>query len=304
MAELTVVVVSYDCDTHLAGCLRSALAEPAVRRVVVVDNASNDSSVSLLREWASQEPRVLLIENTRNRGFAAACNQGLQLAQTEYVLLLNPDCVVRAGALAQVCAEMDRNPKVGMAGCMIRNGDGSEQRGCRRYSPTLSRVMARFSRVDRLHGSKRVVGYEQHLEPVPKAPIEVEAISGAFMCVRRTAVEQVGLLDEGYFMHSEDLDWCLRFRQAGWRILFVPHAIVVHDKGASSRRHLFSVHWHMHRSMARYYRKFLAPQSNAWINVLVMMGVLARYLMLLPLVPIRALRFWWLRRRKARRHAR
>ena len=290
MTDLSVIIVSYDSAGCISKCLQSILREPRVGRVIVIDNASADNSQALLRDWAAREPRVQLVENTRNLGFAVAVNQGLQRVESEFTLLLNPDCVVGANTIRRVLEVLRSQPTTGMAGCMIRNVDGSEQRGCRRYSPTLQRVVARFTRREQTDG-ERTAGFEQHLEPVPEAPTEVEAISGAFMCVRRTAIEQVGLLDEGYFLHAEDLDWCLRFRKAGWRILFVPDVQAVHDRGFSSRQHLMTVHWHMHRGMLRYYGKFLAPESSALINVAVAVGIGTRYLFLLPLIPLRALRF-------------
>jgi GT2 family glycosyltransferase len=290
VTELSVVIVNFDSGDYLARCLRSLRADN-LREIVVVDNASADGSLETTRLAASGDPRLRIIRNDRNLGFAAACNTGYRQTHGEYVLFLNPDCEVLPGAVEAVCAVLDRNPKAGMAGALLLNPDGSEQRGARRRIPTLGRVLARMLQFDRLRASGYSYGFEQHIEPLPRQPIAVEAISGAFMCVRRAAIDQVGLLDEGYFMHAEDLDWCLRFRQSGWEIQFVPQARVIHAKGACSRKRQLAVHWHMHRGMQRFYLKFFAPNHVRWLQGVVLLGIWLRFMALCPWALLRAVRY-------------
>jgi GT2 family glycosyltransferase len=116
-----------------------------------------------------------------------------------------------------------------------------------------------------------------HLHPLPKEPIEVEAISGACMMVSRAAIAAVGPLDEQYFLHCEDLDWCMRFHQRGWTILFVPEAKVVHHKGVSSRQQPLAVEYYKHRGMVLFYRKFLSDTYPRWLMVFVVLGVWVRF---------------------------
>ncbi|MGH8378815.1 MAG: glycosyltransferase family 2 protein, partial [Gammaproteobacteria bacterium] len=187
--------------------------------------------------------------------------------------------VVDSTALASVCAVLDAYPKAGMAGCLLKNPDGSEQRGGRRRLPDLSSSLRRL-----IYGQSHAErGFDLVNTPLPDAPVEVEAISGAFMLVRRAVVDTVGLMDEGYFLHCEDLDWCMRFRQAGWKIMFVSAVSIVHYQGVSSRSRPVFVLWHKHRGMWRFYRKFYRARHSVALNALVWIGVWSRfYLLALP----------------------
>jgi GT2 family glycosyltransferase len=222
---------------------------------------------------------VRILEQGGNTGFAAACNAGMRQARGEHLLLLNPDCVVEPETLGTVRAALDADPGAGMAGCLLRNEDGTEQEGCRRSVPTPGRAFARAFGVSRLRRRAGAAGGDFVLsdQPLPTSPVPVDAISGAFMMVRRAALEAVGPLDEEYFMHCEDLDWCMRFRQAGLRVLFVPDATAVHHKGTSSRARPVRVLWHMHRGMVRYYRKFFRGAYPAPFLWLVVAGVAVRF---------------------------
>lgn len=266
-SRVRVVVVNYNAGTLLAECVARLAASTLPLDVVVVDNASSDGSLQPLR--ARLRPGALALhENAANLGFARAVNQGLEGWRGDYALLLNPDCLIEPDTLERLLAAMDARPGVGMAGCLIRNPDGSEQAGCRRQAPTP------WQSLRRTLGGR---GFDQAGQPLPAQPCPVEAISGAFMLVRVTALEAVGRLDEGYFLHAEDLDWCLRFRQHGWQVLFVPDVAVTHVKGASSRRCPICVEWHKHRGMARYYRKFFRRQTPWPLMGLVYAGIWVRF---------------------------
>jgi hypothetical protein len=276
---ISVVTVNFNAGALLADSVRAALASTEPVEVIVVDNGSTDGSVDTLRAAVAGDAPVRIIEEGRNTGFAAACNRGLREAAGDLLLLLNPDCIVRPDTLARTRAALDGDPQAGMAGCLLLNEDGSEQEGCRRSVPTPGRAFARAFGLSRLRRRAGTTGGDFVLsdQPLPDHPIEVDAISGAFALVRRTALEQVGPLDEAYFMHCEDLDWCMRFRQAGWRVLFVPDAVAVHHKGTSSRGRPVRVLWHMHRGMVRYYRKFFRTQYPGPFMWLVVAGVAVRF---------------------------
>ncbi len=157
--------------------------------------------------------------------------------------------------------QIESHSDVGMAGCLIRNLDGTEQAGCRRRIPTPWRTLVRILYVDRLFPNHpKFESVVMHPRPLPEKTEFKEAISGAFMLVRRTAMDEVGLLDEGYFLHCEDLDWYMRFRQKGWKILFVPDVEVIHVKGVCSHARPIRVEWHKHKGMVRFYRKFFRHQ--------------------------------------------
>jgi GT2 family glycosyltransferase len=280
---LSVVIVNFEAGQHLAECVRAALQSPAAE-VLVVDNASSDDSLGAVRALAERDPRLRVLQNPENRGFARASNQGLAATGGEYVLFLNPDCTVPPATLPRMLAVMEAHPEAAMAGCLVMNPDGSEQPGCRRETPTPAKALVRAFRLPQRFGAR---GYLLAGRPLPSAPTDVEAISGAFMLVRRSAINEVGPLDEGYFLHCEDLDWCLRFRQSGWHILFVPDVTAVHAKGVSSRRRPLRVLWHMHRGMIRYYRKFFRKEYPAPLFWLVVAAVAARFVGLSALTMIR-----------------
>lgn len=242
---VSVIVVAHNSSALLVECVRHALASSVAVEVIVSDNDSSDASIEALVDLAVIEPRLRVLRHGRNLGFAAGNAQALPYAGGDYVLFLNPDCLVAADTLARVIAALDAEPRAGMAGCVIRNPDGSEEPSDRRVLPTPGRLL------------RQMVGRGGlGLAPLPTTPIEVEAISGAFMLVRRDALEQAGCFDTGYFMHWEDLDLCRRFGDAGWSVLFVPDVEVLHYKGRSSRSRPLRVEWYKHLGLARYLRKF------------------------------------------------
>jgi GT2 family glycosyltransferase len=277
VSTLSAVIVNYNGGTLLGGCVQSVLnsARVCIERVIVSDNASTDGSLQVLRELVRDE-RLQIIENGGNIGFAAANNRVLPSATGEFILFINPDCVLEPATLARMIEVMQQNPQAGMAGCLLCNPDGSEQRGSRRNLPTPSTALERVLKFNRLFPARRS-GFDLAGTPLPTETVEVEAISGAFMFVRKTALDAVGAMDEGYFLHCEDLDWCMRFKLAGWKILFVPDVKVLHVQGASSRRTPVAVEYHKHRGMLRYYRKFHRPSYPLVLFWLVTLAVWTRF---------------------------
>ena len=275
--QVSVVIVNYNAGTLLVDCVRSALSQ--VDEILIVDNASSDGSIDACVAQFVSEPHLKIIRNETNRGFAAACNQGFAQAQGEYVLFLNPDSSLDAGTLKKLLLPFQQNPEVGMVGGLLVNPDGSEQAGGRRSVPTPWRSFVRVFGLQRF--SKRwpqlFADFALHKQPLPDNPIEVEAISGACTLVKREAVDDVGLWDEGYFLHCEDLDWCMRFRKMGWKILFVPDAVVTHNKGGCSHSRPIFVEWHKHKGMIRFYRKFFRHQYPGVLMWLVVAGVWLRF---------------------------
>jgi len=258
---VSVVIVNYNCGELLTVCVRSVLASTVPVQVFVSDNGSTDESITLLERDFQGDSRVNIHKNGENIGFSSANNRTISKTSGEYILFLNPDCLVNPDTIERMIAQMKVNPDCGMSGCLVRNPDATEQAGCRRRVPTPWRILVRTFYLDKLFPDHpRFQNFALSLEPLPDKPIEVEAISGAFMLVRRAAIEEVGLFDEGYFLHCEDLDWCMRFRQKGWRVLFVPDVEAVHDKGSCSHDTPIRVEWHKHKGMVRFYRKFFRHQ--------------------------------------------
>jgi GT2 family glycosyltransferase len=277
LAPATVVIVNHNAGRLLVDCLHSVLDQ--AREVVLVDNASDPDGFEPLVAGLEGHPRLQVIRSPENRGFAAGCNLGAESSTQPYLLFLNPDCVAAAGAIASLCAALAARPDAALAGGLLTYADGREQGGGRRAVPTPWRSFVRafgLSRFSR-RWPKLFDDFHLHYQPLPAAPIEVEAISGACMLVSRAAVHDFGLMDEGYFLHCEDLDICMRARRQGWRILFVPDARIVHHKGGCSIERPIFVEWHKHLGMIRFYRKHFRHQYPAGLMELVTVGVWLRF---------------------------
>lgn len=263
----------------LADCVSSVFAAGAAR-VIVVDNQSTDGSLEHL-EHAVKNEKLLVICNGKNLGFAAACNIGAQASSAHHVLFLNPDSVLAEDALTKMAAVLDAADDVGMVGGFLCNPDGSEQPGGRRVFPTPKRAFIRAFGLSRLaiFFPEVFSDFLLHTEPLPDKPVPVEAISGACMLVKREAMDDVGLWDAGYFLHCEDLDWCMRFKHKGWKVMFVPDARVTHLWGACSRSRPYFVEWHKHCGMLRFYKIFFHHQYPGLLWGLVVVGVSLRFML-------------------------
>ena len=286
---LSVVIVNFNAGSLLSACVQSVRESSPNSEIIVVDNGSSDDSLVLLERQlsssntrpankpeSSQEERqpVTILCNKANLGFAVAVNQGIRAASGRYIMILNPDCIVEKDMFGKLRAVLELNPQVGMTGPLIVNPDGSEQAGCRRDVPTPWRSFVRAFGLSRLSRQwpQWFPDFSLNANPLPDRPVEVEAISGACMYVRRHALEDVGLMDEGYFLHCEDLDWCMRFRERDWKILFVPDAIVTHHKGACSKSRPVRVEWHKHCGMVRFHNKFFRKRYPAVVTAAVWIG--------------------------------
>jgi GT2 family glycosyltransferase len=274
---VSLVVVNYNAGHLLAKCIQSSLNQ--VDEIIIVDNASTDCSLDRGEEQYSANSKIKLIRNEKNLGFAAACNIGFSHATTDLILFLNPDCQLDKHAVAEMKRDLLSGEDVGMAGGLLLNPDGTEQGGGRRSIPTPWRSFVRAFGLYRLskRWPKLFSDFYLHELPLPKNAVEVEAISGACMMVKRKAVDSVGSWDEGYFLHCEDLDWCMRFRIEGWKILFVPSARITHALGACSKGRPLFVEWHKHKGMMRFYRKFFKHQYPYGLMWLVEFGVWMRF---------------------------
>lgn len=289
---ISVVIVNYNAGTVLRVAVGAVLNSSVPVEVLLVDNGSSDSSIERVRAQFGNDRRVRIIENRENLGFARANNIGLQRARGRYILVLNPDCIVEPETLERVRDHLEQEPVAGMAGCLLRNRDGTEQPGCRRSVPTPWRALVRVFHLDQVFPSHpRFRNFVLSREPLPDRPSFVEATSGAFMLVRREALKQVGLFDEGYFLHCEDLDWCMRFRKQNWRILFVADVEVTHYQGTCSVHRPIFVLWHKHKGMVRFYRKFFRHQYPLPLMALVVGAVWGRFVVLafrsLPSIALR-----------------
>jgi len=264
---VSVVIVNYNAGRLLSVAVAEALLQ--AREVIVVDHASFDDSLSLLEAAFPSEPRLILIRVNANLGFAAGCNRGMAAATAPFVLFLNPDCVLQPEAIFHLMRALTADSHVGMVGGLLFDEKGIEQRGGRRHIPTIRTVLRHTLGLSR--------DFNLHEEVFPEKPMAVGAISGAMMLVSRQVQISIGLWDEGYFLHCEDLDLCMRYQQKGFKILFVPAAKAVHFQGTCSRSRPYFVLWHKHKSMVRFYRKFLQTQHARPLLWIVISGVWLRF---------------------------
>lgn len=275
--EISVVVVNYNSGKSITDCISSIINQ--VQEIIVVDNASTDASLKSVENVFKNNPKLHIIRNSYNLGFAKGCNIGFRRSSGTSILFLNPDCVLEPDTVALLNHCLHDDGACGMVGGLILNEDGTEQAGGRRMIPTPLSSIARAFGLSWLSVRYPLIfpDFNLHKQPLPNNPIDVDAISGSCMLVKKEALEDVGLLDEGYFMHCEDLDWCMRFSQKGWKILFVPDAKVLHHKGTCSRSRPIFVEWHKHKGMIRFYHKFFQDQYPRVLMGLVIVSVWMRF---------------------------
>lgn len=259
--DLSVIIVNHNTVEDLRQCLRSIYSaeHDCHYRVWVVDNASTDGSAEMVRREFSQ---ARLLVNESNEGFARANNRAIDMSEGEFVLLLNPDTIVPDRAFDRILDFLLRTPDAGMATAKLVKEDGTLDLACRRSFPTPFDGLCRSLGLSDLFPDSRIFA-RYNLRYLDEDEIaEVDAINGAFMMVRREAIDEVGLLDEGYFMYMEDLDWCYRFGEAGWAIHYVPEATVVHLKGRSSRKKATEMIHAFFTSMEQFCTKIYRPRYD------------------------------------------
>jgi len=253
MIDVSVVIVSYNTRELLRDCLRSVSdqSKEVAVEAIVVDNASQDESQSMVK---TEFPFVTLLENTENLGFAKANNLGIRASKGRYVALVNSDVVVLEGCLQRLVRFMDAHPAVGMVGPRILNADRSLQPSCRTF-PSLWNNFSQAIGLSRLFPRSSFFGDWSMKYWAHDTVREVDALSGCFWMLRQKALDEVGLLDERFFMYGEDLDWCRRFHDAGWGVHFYPEAEAVHFGGASSASAPVKFFLEMQKADLQYWKK-------------------------------------------------
>jgi N-acetylglucosaminyl-diphospho-decaprenol L-rhamnosyltransferase len=273
MRDLSIVIVNWNTRDLLRDCLKSVYESEGsfTFETVVVDNCSQDGSCAMVGD---EFPQVHVIESEINGGYAYANNLGLRRFHARYYLLLNSDTVLPPHALEQMLEFMDTHPKAGMAGPKLVLADGSLDLACRRSFPTVENSFYKLFGLSRLFPkSKRFGRYNlTYLDPDETA--EVDSVVGAFMMVRGEVIEQVGGLDESYFMYAEDLDWALRAKQAGWKVYYYPEVTVLHYKASEQNRD--KANYEFWRAMYIFYRKHYAETTPPWAHYLVLGGLAVR----------------------------
>ncbi|MBZ0290168.1 MAG: glycosyltransferase family 2 protein [Anaerolineae bacterium] len=285
MHDLGIVIVNWNTCGYLKRCLETVLASAGEfsYRVLVVDNASTDGSADMVRR---DFPGVELIASATNGGYPYGNNLGLKALgyhgagkvaadAPRYALLLNPDTELPPDALYNMTRYMDAHPEIGVAGPKLVLEDGSLDLACRRSFPTPVVSLYRFSGLSKLFPTSERFGRYNMTFADPDQEIEVDSVVGAYMQVRREAIQAVGLLDESFFMYGEDLDWAYRIKKAGWKVFYHPQVTVKHIKRAASRQSK-KAQFEFQRAMLIFYRKHYQANTPWWLHSLVMAGLLLK----------------------------
>lgn len=254
MIDLSISIINWNTGDYLKKCLQSIEenVEGISYEAIVVDNNSSDGSIDMIRNCF---PKIKLIENRTNLGFSRANNQAIKKAAGRYILLLNPDTLVLDKAIVKMIDFMEQHSNTGIIGCKLLNEDGSVQMSCRTF-PTLNSLFHTFTGLDTKFPkspilSHHIMSYWNHDEIR-----EVDWVSGACLIVRHAVIKQIGLLDEQFFMYYEDLDYCRRARQKGWRIYYLPEAQIIHYRAKSTILFYEEMESISSNSLVRYYRKY------------------------------------------------
>jgi GT2 family glycosyltransferase len=263
--RVSALIVSYNTRDLLLASLASVVDEPGVE-TVVVDNASHDGSAVAVAE---RFPTVRLVRSDRNLGFAAGVNRAAACARGDNLLVLNPDAALDRGALDLLVGLLASRPRAALVAPALRYPDGARQAAAFRFPGYVQTYLDLFP-VNRLMSS-RLNGRVRSDEPT-----QIDHPLGACMLIRRAAWDDVGPLDEGYFMYVEEIDWCRRARQRGWQVWHHPRASAVHFGGASTRQQAEAMFAQLWRSRLRYFQRFHGPTYNRVIHALVRGGLSRR----------------------------
>ena len=282
MVKLSIVIVNFNTKILLKQCLESVYQNLGnmEHEIFVIDNNSSDQSPLMIKE---NFPDVLLIENKENIGFAKANNQAIRKAKGEYLLLLNSDTIIPPGTLTIMVDFLDINPKVGALGPKLVDQDLNLQTSFRHF-PTLFTVLSQFFGLSAMFPKSKIFGWYDMGCWDHSHTSEVDCVPGTSLLVRKKAVQEVGLLDENYFMYFEDTDWCYRFTRAGWKVVFLPNAKVIHLGGASAAKSNIGLFYdktltkELFNSLFYYFKKFHGGFSVLILRIFIFISLVMRML--------------------------
>jgi GT2 family glycosyltransferase len=270
--DLTIIIVNYNTKALLQKCLESVFSSQtnSTFEVIVSDNGSTDGSIEIVRQ---NFPKVRLIENKVNLGFSKANNIAIKQSTGEYILLLNSDTVVRENTFDLSIKYLDEHPQTGIMGGKVLLPDGSLDQACRRKFPNP------WNSFLRLFGFKKFSDY--NIDAPTDQEMEVDSVMGAYLMIKKSVVSKIGLLNEDYFMYGEDLDWCWRVKDAGYKVIYYPKAEIIHFKYGSAQAVPFKTIRLAHQAMKIFYRQHYADKYSPLFNQFVFLGInLRMYLVL------------------------
>ena len=276
--DVSVIIVNWNTSELLLGCLRSIFDQKLAItfEVIVIDNASSDDSIVKVK---SMYPKVTIIENNENKGFAAANNQGMKIAKGRYILCLNPDTIVLDRAMQSVVEYADVHTEAAVIGCQVLLNSVEIQKTCFTY-PSIKFLIIGMFKLNKIFPQSRFFGGEYYEWWDRRTPKQVDVVSGMFMLVRKAAIDQVGMMDESYFIYAEETDWCYRFNKAGWKCLFTPDAQIIHLHGGSNSTSQVSVKMYvqMQKSILIFIRKHFGGLSWLLSKIVLILFMIIRTL--------------------------
>jgi N-acetylglucosaminyl-diphospho-decaprenol L-rhamnosyltransferase len=274
--DVSFLIVSWNVRDLLRRALASVLDDTVgiESEIILVENASRDGTVEMVR---AEFPQVRLIANPDNRGFTGGNNQAFAVSLGRYFFLLNPDAELVAGATRALIEYLDANPRVGIAGPQLLNPDRTVQPSRRRF-PVFTTALLESTRLQQWFPHNRWLARYYLLDTRDDVAQDVDWIVGAAMFVRREMYEQVGAFDQDFFMYSEELDWCYRAKRAGWRVVYLPRAQVIHHEGKSSEQAAAARNIYFHSSKIRFFRKYHGARSAALLRIF-LLGMFAYQLL-------------------------
>lgn len=266
--DLSIIIVNYNTFALTKDTINSILrySYPFTVEIMVVDNNSTDDSLKNLKKYFKCKD-VRFIESKENNGFAAGNNQGIKEARGRYILLLNSDTIVKENTLENIYDYMEKHHDVGAVGCKVVLENGELDKACKRSFPNPSNAFSRLFHI-------KTKNNDYNLEELDDDGVyEIDCLTGAFMFIRRNALNDSGLLDETFFMYGEDIDLCYRIKKSGWKIVYYGRSEIVHYKGASSKKQKSKLIYEFYRAMYIYYKKHLWNDNSIFLNVLVFVGI-------------------------------
>jgi len=271
--DLSIVIVNFNAKEYLDKCLESVAknVKDLFYEIIVVDNASTDGSADLVK---GNYPGIRLIENKGNVGFIKANNQGIRASSGKLVMSLNNDTLVLNGAINILVDFLLKDTFLGAVGPKLLNIDGTVQPQCHRGFPTPLNSLFYFFGLSRLFPKSRIFGGYLMTYLDDKSTVEVDSLCGAAMVVRRDVIDIVGPMDESYFMYGDDIDWCFRIKNAGWKIYYLPEAEIIHYGGrGGSRKQSYRNIFEFYRAMAIFHKKHYSRKNVFLLNWIVYAGI-------------------------------
>jgi len=278
--DLSIIIVNYRTYKLAKETIESVIKKehPFSYDIYLVDNASGDGSLEKLGEDFQVEVKdglIKFIANLENKGFSHANNLAIKESESKYVLLLNSDTLVQGDCLEKCLDYMARDEEIGTLGCKVLLPDGSLDKACRRSFPTVSVSFYRMTGLSKLFLKSKRFGQYNLTYLDENGTYEVDSLSGAFMLVKRKAIDEIGLLDEDFFMYGEDIDWCYRLKQAGWKVVYHGDPQITHYKGGSGREK--KALYEFYNAMHLFYDKHYKEEHSAPVTAFVYLGIWSVY---------------------------